>query len=204
MLGLSLLLLSEMVGAEYHTTSSQLSQLLLGFHTYQANFNQITFDSRKDRVIQKSQGRMMIIRPGYFRWEIESPTKQFIITNKNTLWVYDVDLSQVTQQPLVQETNINLVSLLSGSIKDLNQKFTITLTSTANTIIFQLVPILKKTLDFHWIRLKFAKNQLTEMTLLNNLDEENIFQFNQIKVNAPLSSALFEFKPLHCCDVIKQ
>ncbi|WP_264769745.1 outer membrane lipoprotein chaperone LolA [Coxiella burnetii] len=202
LLGIFLFSLSGIVSAQSDATT-QLSQLLSNFRTYQANFNQITFDGQ-DRVIQQSHGRVMIMRPGRFRWETDSPTKQIIITNGKTLWVYDVDLSQATQQPLAQKTNINPASLLSGSVKDLKQKFTITISPTSDAATFQLVPHLGKSLNFNWIRLKFSKKQLTEMTVLNNLDERSIFQFSQIKVNAPLSSTLFEFKPSRGIDVVKQ
>ncbi|MFK3617120.1 outer membrane lipoprotein chaperone LolA, partial [Coxiella burnetii] len=113
LLGIFLFSLSGIVSAQSDATT-QLSQLLSNFRTYQAKFNQITFDGQ-DRVIQQSHGRVMIMRPGRFRWETDSPTKQIIITNGKTLWVYDVDLSQATQQPLAQKTNINPASLLSGS-----------------------------------------------------------------------------------------
>ncbi|ACJ20258.1 outer membrane lipoprotein chaperone LolA [Coxiella burnetii] len=202
LLGIFLFSLSGIVSAQSDATT-QLSQLLSNFRTYQAKFNQITFDGQ-DRVIQQSHGRVMIMRPGRFRWETDSPTKQIIITNGKTLWVYDVDLSQATQQPLAQKTNINPASLLSGSVKDLKQKFTITISPTSDAATFQLVPRLGKSLNFNWIRLKFSKKQLTEMTVLNNLDERSIFQFSQIKVNAPLSSTLFEFKPSRGIDVVKQ
>ncbi|ABS77024.1 outer membrane lipoprotein chaperone LolA [Coxiella burnetii] len=202
LLGIFLFSLSGIVSAQSDATT-QLSQLLSNFRTYQAKFNQITFDGQ-DRVIQQSHGRVMIMRPGRFRWETDSPTKQIIITNGKTLWVYDVDLSQATQQPLAQKTNINPASLLSGSVKDLKQKFTITISPTPDAATFQLVPHLGKSLNFNWIRLKFSKKQLTEMTVLNNLDERSIFQFSQIKVNAPLSSTLFEFKPSRGIDVVKQ
>ncbi|MBW5802324.1 outer membrane lipoprotein chaperone LolA [Coxiella endosymbiont of Ornithodoros amblus] len=202
LLGIFLFSLSRIVSAQSDATA-QLSQLLSNFLTYQAKFNQITFDNQ-DQVIQQSHGRVMIMRPGCFRWETDSPTKQIIITNGKTLWVYDVDLSQATQQPLAKETNINPAALLSGSVKDLKQKFTITVSSTPDTATFQLVPHLGKSLNFNWIRLKFLKKQLTEMTVLNNLDERGIFQFSQIKVNAPLSSTLFAFKPSRGIDVLKQ
>lgn len=183
--------------------TSQLSQLLSGFRTYQAGFKQITCDS-KDRVIQQSQGRVMIMRPTRFQWETDSPTKQIMITNGKTLWVYDVDLAQATQQPLMEKMNINPASLLSGSVKDLNQKLTITIISSNDGVTFQLVPKRGKDLNFNWLRLRFVKNQLTEMTVCNNLDEKSIFQFNQIRMNAPLSIQLFEFKPSSGIDVVKQ
>ena len=184
--------------------ATQLSQFLADFRTYQAKFKQITFDSQ-GYVIQESLGRVMIMRPNRFRWEIDSLTRQIIITNGKMLWVYDVDLSQVMQQPLVEKTNINLASLLYNSVKDLKKKFTITLNyATADDITFQLIPHSGEHLGFNWIRLQFHKKWLTRIIVLNNLDERSVFQFSQIKLNDTLPSTLFEFKPSHGIDVIKQ
>lgn len=200
-----LFLLIPLVGiaVDRPDATSQLSQLLSGFHTYQATFRQTTFDS-EERVIQQSRGRIMIKRPGRFRWETNIPTNQIIITNGKTLWVYNKDLSQASKQPLAKRTNINPASLLSGSIKDLKQNLTITSSPNDGTVVFELVPRIKKDLNFKWIRLKFFQKQLTEMTVLNNLEERSIFQFKKIKINQLLADHLFEFKPSRDVDVIKK
>lgn len=185
--------------------ASRLSQLLSGFYTYQAVFKQITLDS-EDRVIRKSQGRVVIMRPGRFRWETDSPTKQIIIMNGKKLCVYDVDLAQAAIYPLIGKMNINPASLLSGSINDLNQKFSIAiaLLNDGNGVAFQLLPKRGKDLNFNSLCLKFFKNQLVEMIVFNNLNEKSIFQFNRIKMNAPLSIQLFKFKPSCAISVDKQ
>lgn len=176
--------------------ASQLSQLLSGFNTYQAVFKQITLDS-EDRVIRKSQGRVIIMSPGRFRWETDSPTKQIIIMNGKKLCVYNVDLAQEVIYPIMGKTNINPASLLSGSINDLNQKFSIAiaLLNDGNGVVFHLLPKRGQGLNFNSLCLKFVKNQLVEMIVFNNLNEKSIFQFNRIKMNVPLSIQLFKFQP---------
>ena len=197
------LIVSPNIVAASPDVASQLSQLLSGFCTYQAVFKQITFDS-EGRVIQKSQGHVIIMRPGRFLWETDSPTKQIIVTNGKTLYVYDVDLAQAATYPLTEKTNINPASLLSGSVNDLNQKFTITIVLSNDSVTFQLLPKIGKGLNFNSLRLRFVKNQLAEMIVFNNLNEKSTFQFNQIKMNVPLSIQLFEFKPSRATSVIKQ
>lgn len=183
--------------------TSQLNRLLSEFRTYQAAFKQITFD-KEDRVIQNSRGHVIIMRPDRFRWETDSPTKQVIITNGKTLCVYEVDLAQAVIYPLTEKTNINPISLLSGSVNNLNKKFTITIVLSNNSATFQLLPKKRKDLNFNWLFLRFFKNQLSEMIVFNNLNEKSIFKFNQIKMNVPLSIQLFEFKPSCVISVLKQ
>ncbi|PMB54651.1 Outer membrane lipoprotein carrier protein LolA [Coxiella-like endosymbiont] len=183
--------------------ASQLSQLLSSFNTYQATFRQTTFDSEK-RVIQKSWGRIMLKRPRNFRWETNIFTNQIIITNGKSLWIYNKDLSQAIQQPLERRKTITPVSFLSGSIKDLKPNFTIKSSLNNGTIMFELVPRIKKNLNFKWIQLKFTQKKLTELTLLNQLEERSIFRFKHIKINQPLADYLFQLKPSHDVDIIKQ
>ncbi len=191
-------LLLPLVAYAQNDASVQLNQLLSSFQTYQANFHQVTQDT-DGRVLQTSQGRIMIKRPGNFRWEADTPTKQIIITDGKTLWVYDVDLAQATRQPLNQQTNVNPASLLSGSVENLKKQFTI----TGGGNVFQLVPT-KKGINFNWIRVEFRGGVLASMKVQNNLDEVSTFQFTNIKINPSLPPSLFQFKPPRGVDVVNQ
>ena len=185
--------------------TSRLNHLMLGLHTYQAAFKQITLDN-KDRITQKSQGHVAIMRPNRFRWETDSPIRQIIIINGKKLCVYDVDLAQAVIYPMIGKANINPASLFLGSVDDLNKKFPITITSSneGDNMEFQLFPKKGKDLNFKSLCLRFIKNHLVEMTIFNNLNEKSIFQFNQIRMNAPLSIQLFTFKPPYTVSVFKQ
>lgn len=176
----------------------ELNQLLSAFQTYQATFKQITRDS-SGQVIQTSHGRVMILRPGRFRWESDVPTKQIIITDSKILWVYNVDLSQATQQPVSRAMSISPASLLSASVQNLKKQFKIARQGNSET--FTLSPQQNEN-TFQWIQLTFQQNHLVSMKVLNNLDETSTFEFQHIRINAPLSSSLFEFKPPGGVDVV--
>lgn len=178
------------------------SQALTSFQTYVATFNQLTYDSH-GRVIQQGQGRVMIRRPGFFRWETNTPTHQIIITDGKILWIYDVDLTQATQQALSQKVTVNPATLLSGSVENLKQQFTISLKPGGQREEFLLQPK-QKDMSFKWMTLRFQHNQLENMTVLNNLDETSEYQFKQIRINRPLSPHLFQFIAPPGVDVVNQ
>src|ERR1700738_1559929 len=77
--------------------SSSLSQSLGNYTTYEANFQQTSY-GKKNHAAQKSHGKVYMMRPGKFRWETTQPYQQTVIANGNTLWIYDVDLRQASQQ----------------------------------------------------------------------------------------------------------
>ena len=189
--------------SENNSATAALSQLLLQLKTYQANFTQLTYDS-KGNVIQRSHGYMMIKRPGGFRWESDSPTKQMLITDGNILWVYNVDLAQATKSLVDQKANINPASLLSGSVINLTRAFVISRLHVPGQIFLLQPKQLQGGTQFKWLQLKFVRGELTQMKVLNNLDETSIFDFSHIQMNAPLSSNVFRFAPPAGVDVVVQ
>lgn len=163
-----------------------LSQSLGTYTTYQANFQQSSYS--KKNGAQKSQGKVYMMRPGKFRWETTHPYEQTVIANGNTLWIYDVDLKQASQQSLAQR-GFNPGELLTRPVEDLTQQFTI----TQENGWFKLVP--KKAGDgFKEAYLQFQNNKLTGLKIINQLNQTNTFSFSQIQINPKLSPGLFQFK----------
>ena len=104
--------------------SDSLEKLMGNYTSYQANFTQ-TNSGGKGHAGKTSYGRVFMLRPGRFRWETTKPYQQTVIANGNTLWIYDVDLAQATQQSLAKR-GFNPAQLLTEPVADMTQKFTIT------------------------------------------------------------------------------
>lgn len=174
------------------TAASQLSQYLNHFTTFQADFNQNTV-SQSHRAMQSSNGKMMLMRPGRFRWDTQNPSHQIVVTNGKTLWIYDIDLKQVTKQSLSQ-SGADPAQLLSGNVNHILAQFNVMILKQANhTISFQLKPK-KLSQQFKSVLMVFENNQLTELQVVNSLNQITIFKFSHIILNAPLSPNLFNFK----------
>jgi len=196
---LAFLLFMGLVPAIWADPAEQLSQILQSFDTYTADFKQVNY-TEKGQVTSQSIGTVMIKRPGKFRWETQSPTHQIIITDGQALWVYDVDLAQVSKQALSSRTPLNPAMILSGTLENLNQTFNVTST-TPNVFVLTPKP---NDYNFKKVTLKFDSNLLTEMTVINNLSQTSYFQFSNVKINPPLTDDLFNFVPPAGVDVISQ
>ena len=179
----------------------ELAHFLEGFQTYQANFTQTTYDN-KGNIVEETKGRVMIHRPGQFRWETYQPTTQIIIVSGQTLWTYDVDLQQATKRSIDQKVNLNPASLLSDAPSDLVKQFVIT--KNPQKRIFVLKPRNRAAVNFQELGLRFEQDKLTSMTLVNDLGEISVFTFGKIQINQSLSPSLFQFKPPPGVDVITQ
>lgn len=194
----------QMTAAQNKAALAQLQQLLSAYHTYQANFAQVTLNNQ-GKILQKSSGRVYMMRPGGFRWETDVPTHQIIITDGRVLWIYDIDLAQATKQPFSARVSLNPAVLLSGSLKDLMSVFTVAgVVTNDNTISFTLIPIKSQQQNFTSIMLTFQNKVWIGMQTVNNLDQRSVFTFTQVQVDTPLAENVFSFTPPPNVDVVEQ
>jgi outer membrane lipoprotein carrier protein len=184
--------------------SATLSGLLQGVKTLKANFSQQTYDGRGKQT-QHSNGRMALQRPGLFRWEITKPIPQLIIANRNTLWVYDPDLEQVTIRNLNYSAGEAPALLLSHDNASLEDGFKVTTmpSKQANMQWFSLAPK-KPDNMFERIEIGFSNKVLNQMRLQDHLGNTTSIQFTNIQSNQTVNASLFTFKAPAGIDVIDE
>lgn len=51
---------------------------------------------RSGKLVNEAEGIFAFRRPGAFLWNYEKPWKQQVVSDGQTLWLYDEDLMQVT------------------------------------------------------------------------------------------------------------
>jgi len=182
--------------------SQQLNALLNNFTTYQAKFTQRTY-SPTGRVIQESQGRVTIQRPGKFRWETQKPSQQLLIVNGDTFWNYDVDLMQATQQKLAKNT-LNPSVLLSRSFKQWSEFFKVSTEQDQRHLTWYVLKPKQSNQSFQQVAFLFRRGRLIAMKINNNLQQLSLFLFTKIKINKHLDPNLFIFKAPAGVEVIQQ
>ena len=148
---------------------------------------------------------MMIEYPGKFFWETLTPLKQTIIAKDNKVWIYDPDLQQVQIRLLNTSISETPILLLTNSETYLQKYFNVIRTSDSNELKqkFQLFPKNKQE-SFLEIVLVFENNKLTQMLLLNQLDQKISIDFINVKINAKIDGRLFELKIPANVDIIDQ
>ncbi|MBN1684129.1 MAG: outer membrane lipoprotein chaperone LolA [Gammaproteobacteria bacterium] len=178
------------------TPAQGLQHYLSQFQTLSANFSQTVINP--DRVVlQKSQGNLVIQRPGKFRWETRQPLSQLIVTNGEILWIYDKDLQQVTIRKLDKSVGQIPMLLLTHPETDLSHTFDI-LSGRQPKIpyslqSFKLIPKANHA-SFQYVTLTFKNSKLVQMEILNALQQKTIIDFSDVQLNVPLDSSLFVFQ----------
>lgn len=177
----------------------RLNALLANTKTLSANFTQTT-QSGKGKTVTFS-GSMQVKRPNLFRWETKKPNEQLIISNGDTLWIYDKDLAQATKQSADQTSNTPAL-LLSGDTDKIAKNFTITQPNPQKNY-YKLFPKDKEG-NFKSLAISFNGGKPVMMVLEDNLGQTTLTKFSNIKINAKLADAQFQFTLPKGVDLIEQ
>src|SRR5579871_5971651 len=78
---------------------ARMHSFLKDVHSLKADFTQVVLDGNS-RQVKQTNGTLLIKRPSRFRWDYAKPNAQVVVADGKRLWLYDVDLQQVTVKPL--------------------------------------------------------------------------------------------------------
>jgi outer membrane lipoprotein carrier protein len=197
---LSLLLVFS--GSVWSQTSAELLQTKLNaIRSMTADFKQVV--KAKQREVSRSSGTMALERPGRFRWQTKQPMEQLVVADGKKMWVYDVDLEQVTVKKQEKGLGGTAALFLSGYDDTVTRDFDVTQKNEGKTIIFDLKSKSAKA-NFQRIKLIFTADNLTGLELHDQLGQTTTVKLNQIKSNPKLAAKLFQFKPPKGVDIVKQ
>ena len=164
-----------------------------------AEFRQTVSDSR-GRVLEQAEGSMSLARPGKFRWDYRVP-EQVIVSDGATVWLYDVELEQVSIRAAGEALAGTPAMLLAGE-GDLGDDFEITDAGSQNGLDWSLLTPRRKDADFREIRLGFAGHDLLRMRFFDRLGQTTELALSQIERNPRFDLSLFKFKPPPGVDVV--
>lgn len=199
---IGLLVFIQTGNALANTPAQQLTDLLNNMKTMQGQFTQ-TVRNSKGVVIQQTKGSVAIAKPGKFRWHVRKPSAQIIVADGKKIWIYDVELEQVTVQSLGGKAGQRPALLLSGNPEKVFSQFIITRVKNKGGQAFKLQA---KSPDamFESSELFFKNNKLNKMIFEDSLGHRSTVLFTNLKINSKISPKLFRFKPPAGVDVIRQ
>lgn len=193
---------SEDEGATSRQAASELASILKSYESFQADFIQIVVNENGSRV-QETQGELKAKRPGLFYWETSAPFPQFIVSNGETVEVYDPDLEQVTIHNLDDRVQTTPALLLSGEVDNLNETYRVSQRRIADrTREFTLEPRSPDSL-FTSLRLSFFDGELQEMRMEDSLSQLSILSFDDIRLNEVVDASAFTLEYPDGVDIIR-
>ncbi len=175
---------------------------LFSYKTLKADFTQEIIDQQRN-VQQQMRGRLVIQRPGKFRWNYQAPYEQEIVADGNKVWLYDVDLEQVTVKPQDQALAGSPASLLSTQSK-LESEFKIrTVQRNDGLQWFELTPKVKES-GFEHILLGLKQKRLYRLEIKDGFGQQTDIQFDNVQINSAVATDTFAFTIPKGVDVMDE
>jgi outer membrane lipoprotein carrier protein len=193
--------------------ADHLSARLAAMDHFAASFNQAIAGNR-GQILEQSTGYVLLMRP-HFKWVVDDPYPQVIVTEGDVLKVYDPDLEQLTLRPLDEALKDTPVSLLTQENVDLGKDFLVlrvpevgsgdsaetgATADESSTETFVLSPLGTDTL-FAEIRLAFSDLGLASLGILDHLGQYTEIRF-EAEPDRVIQSADFELEVPPETDVI--
>jgi outer membrane lipoprotein carrier protein len=176
--------------------------------TLKTEFSQSVTDS-KGRKVQSADGKLVIVRPGKFRWELTphssstsgGASPQLMVADGKNLWFYDRDLEQVSVKPSSTALTATPAGLLSGQ-GDVRQWFTVSAAGRRDGYDWVKVVPKQGDADIREAQLAFDKNDLRRMVLKDKLGQTVRLDFLKSERNPAVAESDVKFSPPAGADVI--
>jgi len=197
---LMLVLMGCMTLPAHSATQSLVQRYFEDVQSLRADFIQRVFDEQ-DRVVQTSSGQMLMQKPGKFRWDYQTPAEQIIVADGERLWVYDIDLAQVTVRKLDTALGSTPLALLSGAAP-IDETFTIGPVRQQDGLSWYELTPQQLQPDFRLLRVAFKDDVLVSLELEDGFGQRTRLDFQKLERNPTLDPALLKFTPPPGVDVV--
>lgn len=181
--------------------ATDLRERLDSMTSLQGKFDQIMTDL-DGMVLEDSQGDFAMARPGKFDWHTREPFEQRLISDHETIWLYDPDLMQVTVRDFDDELQETPALILSDELTELSERFEIGRHDEDGRTTFALVPREDEGL-FRSLELVFEGEMLREIRMYDNLDQISRFELSDLRRNEAIDASRFTFEPPEGVDVLR-
>ena len=176
-----------------------LENFLANTKSFEAIFQQ-TLRTHKGEVLQQTEGVFYLSRPGKFRWNYKTPYEQEIVSDGKRIWIYDVDLQQVTVQKQDENLPVTPMALLEDSAM-LHKSYDV-VPLDQNNGVYRLKLLTKtKQSDFAEIIVGLDADGLRFMQLHDQFEQVTDIVFSESVSNTKLAKEIFEFIPPEGVDV---
>ena len=174
-----------------------------------ASFTQVVTSPAKEGQVAKtktSSGSFEFLRPNRFKFLYKKPFEQSIVSDGKTLWLYDVDLNQVTSRPLAQALNGTPAAVIAaaGDLKGLETDFKLLALPEKDGLQWVQATPKSKDGQLQSISVGFKASELAVLEILDSFGQRSVMTFIQFEANPALEAASFQFKPPVGADVSKQ
>ena len=149
-----------------------------------------------------SSGQFEFARPDRFRFVYRKPFEQQIVADGRKVWLYDVDLNQVSVRAMSQALGATPAALLAGDAMD--KDFELSAAPAKDGLDWvQAVPRVKEGASVQSLRIGFRAKTLAALEIVDVFGQRSLLQFSAVEANPKLADEVFRFVPPKGADVIE-
>ena len=177
----------------------RLKAALKNMDNLSAEFKQTLRDEDK-KIVQQSRGTLALQRPGKFAWRYIDPYEQRIVADGSELWIYDVELEQVTVKPMDESlSNAPIMILMKQS--DVTQEFTVSEVGQRKYLYWVELKPNASDLEYTTIYIGLEDGSVKAMELQDQFGQSTQIVFENLRVGVVHNPDTFKFVPPPGVDV---
>ena len=199
-----------------------LENFLKSTQSGKAEFSQVVTSPAKTEVksdatekstakVKTSSGTFEFSRPNRFKFVYKKPFEQTIVADGTTLWLFDVDLNQVTARKQAQALGSSPAALIAtaANLKALEAEFKLQDAPDANGLQWVIATPKAKDGQIQSIKVGLKGTaetgiSLSVMEILDSFGQRSVITFANVERNLSFGADNFNFKPPAGADVIRQ
>jgi outer membrane lipoprotein carrier protein len=183
-LGLIVVLLTTNASAD---DKADLKKMIKQLNTFEANFSQRVIDvDGKD--IMTGKGKVHLSHPALIRWHALEPDENLLVSDGKTLWMYNIDLEQVTAIGAKEAIDSTPFALLASDDNTLWSHYNV----SKKADDYVIAPI-ELTGQVKQLSLSFNGKQFSKLVIEDVSQQKSEFTFSQAQSNKTLAKTLFSF-----------
>jgi outer membrane lipoprotein carrier protein len=210
---------TQAIGQNSINSLAVLDTYLKSTQSGKADFTQVvtsppkTSNNTDEKAVAKvktSTGTFEFVRPNRFKFSYKKPFEQTIVADGTTLWLYDLDLNQITAKKQSQTLGSTPAALIASApnLKALEAQFKLQNAPDADGLQWVLASPKQADGQIQTIKvgLKTGADKSVSLSVLEILDsfgQRSVMTFSNSQVNPKFSAEAFKFTPPTGVDVIR-
>lgn len=214
---IAIFLVANYTASTWAAGLNSLEMFVKNVKTGRADFSQVVTSPAKEGQspkVKTSTGQFEFARPNRFRFNYTKPFEQTIVADGQTLWLYDVDLNQVTARKQAAVLGSTPAALIASAADLQALQADFVLADAPDKDGLQWVTATPKSKDgqLQTVRVGFRVagaagvpgSTLEVLEILDSFGQRSVLTFKQFQTNPALPTSTFAFKPPVGADVIRQ
>ncbi len=190
-------------GDEVLDARMALDRFMDGLESFSADFTQTIRDDT-GYTLQESDGSMHLGLPNRLRWEVTEPFPQIIVSDGESLWTYDPDLSQATVRPLGDAFDVTPVAAITQP-EQVEDHFRLFMMPAPSGEAMRVIMMPRSDqADFTGLEVDLTpEGHLVRMGFRDIFGQETEIRFRNAERNPDLAPGTFRFDPPAGTDIYR-